>query len=64
MAVGAARSGGSPRRRRRRTGPDSWLATALAASIISFAVGMLTFDAFAFIQVTFFAFVMLGFAGS
>jgi O-antigen ligase len=42
-------------------GPDGWLATALAASIISFAVGMLTFDAFAFIQVTFFAFVLLGF---
>jgi O-antigen ligase len=40
---------------------DGWLATALAASIIAFAVGMLTFDAFAFIQVTFFAFVMLGF---
>jgi hypothetical protein len=45
------------------TGPDGWLATALAASIIAFAVGMLTFDAFAFIQVTFFAFVLLGFAG-
>jgi hypothetical protein len=43
-------------------GPDAWLATGLAASIISFAVGMLTFDAFAFIQVTFFAFVMLGLA--
>ena len=36
-------------------------ATALAASLISFAVGMLTFDAFAFIQVTFLAFIMLGF---
>jgi hypothetical protein len=44
------------------TGSDGWLATALAASIVSFAVGMLTFDAFAFIQVTFFSFVMLGFA--
>jgi hypothetical protein len=44
-------------------GADSWLATALAASLISFAVGMLTFDAFAFIQVTFFAFVVFGFAG-
>jgi polysaccharide biosynthesis protein PslJ len=41
---------------------DYWLSTALAASIIAFAVGMLTFDAFAFIQVTFFAFVMLGLA--
>jgi polysaccharide biosynthesis protein PslJ len=41
------------------TGSDAWLATALAAAIISFAVGMLTFDAFAFIQVTFLAFVLL-----
>jgi O-antigen ligase len=41
--------------------PDSWLPTALAASLAAFAIGMLTFDAFAFIQVTFFAFVMLGF---
>ena len=45
------------------TGADAWLAMSLAASIIAFAVGMLTFDAFAFIQVTFFAFVMLGFSG-
>jgi hypothetical protein len=41
--------------------PDSWLAAALAASLASFAVGMFTFDAFAFIQVTFFAFIMFGF---
>ena len=41
---------------------DSWLATALAASLASFAVGMFTFDAFAFIQVTFFGFIILGFA--
>jgi O-antigen ligase len=41
-------------------GPDSWLATALAASLTSFAIGMLTFDAFAFIQVTFLSFVLLG----
>jgi hypothetical protein len=48
-----------------RSAPDAdgWLATALAAAIISFAVGMLTFDAFAFIQVTFFAFIVLGLAG-
>ena len=42
-------------------GPDGWLATGLAASLTAFAVGMLTFDAFAFIQVTFLAFIMLGF---
>jgi len=41
-------------------GVDAWLPTALAASLISFAVGMLTFDAFAFVQVTFFAFIMMG----
>jgi hypothetical protein len=43
-------------------GPDSWLATGLAASIAAYAVGMLTFDSFAFIQVTFLVFIMLGFA--
>ena len=42
-------------------GPDGWLATALAAALAAFAVGMLTFDAFAFIQVTFLAFIMFGF---
>ena len=34
----------------------------MAASLISFAVGMFTFDAFAFVQVTFFTFIMLGVA--
>ena len=43
-------------------GPDGWLATGLAASIAAYAVGMLTFDSFAFIQVTFLVFIMLGFA--
>jgi hypothetical protein len=42
-------------------GPDGWLAATLAASLTAFAVGMFTFDAFAFIQVTFFAFIVLGF---
>jgi polysaccharide biosynthesis protein PslJ len=50
-------------RARSDTGADSWLATALAASLTGYAVAMLTFDSFAFIQVTFFAFIMLGFAG-
>jgi polysaccharide biosynthesis protein PslJ len=49
-------------RARSAQGADSWLGAALATAVISFAVGMLTFDAFAFIQVTFFAFIMLGFA--
>jgi polysaccharide biosynthesis protein PslJ len=43
-------------------GPDGWLAVGLAASLTAFAVGMFTFDAFAFIQVTFFAFIMIGFS--
>jgi O-antigen ligase len=47
---------------KRSEGSDSWLATGLAASLIAFAIGMFTFDAFAFIQVTFFAFIIFGFA--
>jgi hypothetical protein len=39
---------------------DGWLATGLAAAITAFAVGMFTYDAFAFIQVTFILFIMLG----
>jgi O-antigen ligase/polysaccharide polymerase Wzy-like membrane protein len=37
-----------------------WLMTALCAAIYAFAVGMLTYDAFSFIQVTFFLFLLLG----
>jgi O-antigen ligase len=48
--------------KRARDPNDRWLATSISASIVAFAVGMLTFDAFAFIQVTFFAFVMIGFS--
>jgi len=39
---------------------DGWLSAALAASITSFAVGMLTFDAFSFTQVTFIFWILLG----
>jgi polysaccharide biosynthesis protein PslJ len=42
------------------TSAESWLAAALAASIYAFAVGMLTFDAFSFVQVTLLFFVLLG----
>ena len=49
---------------RARPGPDGWLPAALAASIVSYAVGMLTFDAFSFIQVTFLFVVMLGLTGT
>lgn len=40
--------------------PRGWLLVALAASVASFAVGMLTYDAFAFIQVTFLLFILVG----
>lgn len=39
-----------------------WLLTALATSICAYAFGMLTFDAFSFIQVTLMFFVFLGLA--
>jgi hypothetical protein len=39
---------------------DDWLFAALAASVTSFAIGMLTFDAFAFTQVTFIFWITLG----
>jgi O-antigen ligase len=39
-----------------------WLYVALAASLATYAVGMVTFDAFAFIQVSFILFILLGLA--
>ena len=42
----------------------SWLLTSLAASIAAFGVGMFTFDAFDFIQVTFLFFFILGLASA
>lgn len=49
---------------KRDTSERGWLLTALAASIASFAVGMFTYDAFAFIQATFLLFILLGIAAS
>jgi O-antigen ligase len=43
---------------------SGWLFTALAASIGSFAVGMFTYDAFSFVQVTFFLFILIGIAAA
>ncbi len=40
---------------------EGWLYVALAASITAFGVGMLTYDAFSFVQVTFFFYIFLGF---
>lgn len=39
---------------------DSWLFAALGASVASFAVGMLTFDAFSFTQAAFIFWIVLG----
>jgi O-antigen ligase len=41
-----------------------WLLAALTAGIAAFAVGMLTYDAFAFIQVTFLLFILLAIGSS
>ena len=37
-----------------------WLLVAIAASVAAFGVGMLTYDAFSFIQVTFLLFILVG----
>ena len=50
------------RRARSRDDADGWLATCLCASLLAWTVGLFTYDAFAFIQVTFLAFVLLGVA--
>ena len=52
-------------RRMRRTArdddsPRGWLLVGAAASVAGFAIGMFTYDAFAFIQVTFLLFITLG----
>jgi hypothetical protein len=44
--------------RRDRT-ERGWLLAAITAGVASYAIGMLTFDAFAFIQVTFLLFILL-----
>lgn len=41
--------------------PYGWLLAALGASIVAFPMGMLTYDAFSFIQVTFISFILIGF---
>jgi hypothetical protein len=49
---------------RGRDDDEGWLAVALAAGIGGFGVGMFTFDAFSFIQVTFIFYILLALAGS
>lgn len=46
---------------RRDDSDDGWLLTALTASIASYAFGMLTFDAFNFVQVTMLMFLLVAF---
>jgi hypothetical protein len=41
-----------------------WLLTAIAASVAAYAVGMVTFDAFAFVQVTFLLFILSALASA
>jgi O-antigen ligase len=48
------------RNAREDRGSDGWLYAGLAASVTAFMVGMLTFDAFSFIQTTFVLFFLLG----
>jgi len=52
--------------RRSKGDPSSfgWLMSALAASVTAFAVGMFTYDAFSFAQVTFMSWVILGLAAA
>jgi O-antigen ligase len=49
---------------RREDSDRGWLLAAVAASVVAYAVGMLTYDAFSFIQVTFVLFVLLGLAAA
>ena len=46
-------------RAKRDPSSDGWLAAALTASVLTFAVGMFTFDAFAFVQVTLMLFILV-----
>jgi hypothetical protein len=49
---------------RRDDSPRGELAVALASAVTAYAVGMITFDAFAFVQVTFLLFILFGIACS
>ena len=48
------------REAKRDASERGWLLTAITAAIAAYGVGMLTFDAFAFIQVTFLMFILVG----
>jgi polysaccharide biosynthesis protein PslJ len=48
------------RRAKNDATPYGWLLASLGAALTAFAAGMLTYDAFTFIQVTFVSFILLG----
>ena len=48
------------REARRDASERGWLLTAITAGVAAYAVGMLTFDSFSFIQVTFLMFLLVG----
>jgi hypothetical protein len=52
------------RRAKEDQSADGWLAVSLTASIVTFAIGMFTFDAFAFTQVTLVIFILIALASS
>jgi polysaccharide biosynthesis protein PslJ len=52
------------RRAKRDATPYGWLLASLGAALTAYAVGMLTYDAFSFIQVTFVSFILLGLAAA
>jgi O-antigen ligase len=45
---------------RRDPSERGWLLASLAAGVAAFAVGMLTYDTFSFIQITFLLFILVG----
>ena len=47
---------------RRDPSSRGWLLAALAASLVAYGISMITYDAFSFVQVTFFFFIVLAFA--
>jgi hypothetical protein len=50
------------REAKRDYSPRGWFLTAVASSVAAFAFGMVTYDAFSFIQVTFVLYILMGLA--
>ncbi len=60
VAVPSPWCGGSGGRAKHDDSPTGWLLVGVTASVTAYAVGMLTFDALGFFQVTFLLFIILG----